>query len=132
MTRRTKRRQFPFSKPETPRLELADLQADLLESAQRLFEKSGSLDTHIRDTLSDGLARLVYVAFDCEAVNKGSGKIDDDFDAHREWSTEKWFRDRGYAAWYAKGAATLFHTMRMPSYRLIRVVKHRPKKKVAV
>lgn len=110
--------------------ELENLQTDLLESAERLFRASATLDTDVRDTLADGLARLVYVAYDCEAMNLNKGTLDDSFNAHREWSTEKWFRDRGFADWYARGAATLFHTMRLPSFRLIEV-HHKRKKKAA-
>jgi hypothetical protein len=126
-TRTRKTRQFHFSK------QYAAIQADLLDSAERLLKLSGGLDTDVRDTLADGLARLVYVAYDCEAVNLDKGNLaDDSFNAHREWSTEKWFKDRGFADWYAKGAATLFHTMRLPSFRLIEVHHHkRPKKKAA-
>lgn len=113
--------------------ELAKIQADLLETAERLFKDSGTLDTAVRDTLADGLARLVYVAYDCAAANgariDGAADDDDGFDAYREWSTEKWFRDRGFADWYAKGAASLFHAMRLPSFRLIQVTHRKPKKK---
>lgn len=99
--------------------ELAELAQDLLDSAERLWERGATLDTAVRDTLADGVARLVYVAYDCQAVNgvtsvTESAGPEDAFDAHREWATEKWFRDRGFADWYAKGAATLFHTMRLP------------------
>jgi sarcosine oxidase delta subunit len=120
--RKTRRRPY-FSK------ELAELQADLLATAERLWKKSSGCDTAVRDTVADGLARLVYVAYDCEGVNKGLGlSADDSFDAHREWSTEKWFKDHGCADWYAKGAATLFHTMRLPSFQFIQV-SHRPRRK---
>lgn len=112
--------------------ELAALAADLLFTAERLWEKGTTLDTSVRDTLADGIARLVYVAYDCEAVNGANFHFpelnpDDAFNAHREWSTEKWFRDRGFSDWYAKGAATLFHTMVLPIFHRRKALK----KKVA-
>ena len=122
---RTHRRPY-FSK------ELAALQADLLATAERIWKASTHCDTAVRDTVADGLARLVYVAYDCEGVNKGLGSsYDDSFDAHREWSTEKWFKDHGFADWYAKGAATLFHTMRLPSFQFLQVSHRRRRTKKA-
>ena len=129
--RRITRRKAKFRKPRFSKA-LAALQEHLLREAESIFDESRALDTDVRDTLADGLARLVYVAYDCEALNKDFGDEEDGFNAHREWATEKWFKDRGFADWYAKGAATLFHTMRLPSFRMIEVHHYPRKKKKAV
>lgn len=130
--RRITRRKAKFRKPRFSKA-LAALQEHLLREAESIFDESRALDTDVRDTLADGLARLVYVAYDCEALNNISpSQPSMRFNAHREWATEKWFKDRGFADWYAKGAATLFHTMRLPSFRMIEVHHYPRKKKKAV
>lgn len=129
MTKRTarkSRRQKPsFSKT------LDSMASNLLAMADDLWKQGECLDTTVRDTLADGIARLVYVAYDCQGCNRAFGD-DDSFDAFRYWSTEKWFRDRGFAEWYAKGAATLFHTLRLPSFRLIQVTRRTPRRRKKV
>jgi len=71
---------------------------------------ASGLDTSPRDTLADGIAYLLYVAYDCQAC--GLGLHDEAFRGFIGNSVAEWFRSRGFAEWYCEGAANLFHTTR--------------------
>ena len=104
---------------------------ELLQTADRVFALSDNLDTAVRDTIADGLARLVNSAYDCQAMNLN---LDGDaFLAFISSSTAEWFRSRGFAEWYCLGAGSLFHTSR-PRIRseLVHIVRrHKAKRKAA-
>jgi hypothetical protein len=102
MRRISGRRRFVFSK----RLQAT---ADFLfKSANDLLEKCGSLDTAMRDTLADGLARIVYVAYDTEASNQRTSGDYEQQARQIEENVSSWFRARGFAEWYCLGAAHCF------------------------
>jgi hypothetical protein len=72
-------------------------------------EASG-IDTAVRDVLADGIARLLHVAYDCQAC---ALNLHDEANwGFIESSVSGWFRSRGFAEWYCQGAATLFNTSR--------------------
>jgi hypothetical protein len=78
------------------------------------------LDTAISDVTLDGLARLLHVAYDCQACSLGlDGAAFSSFAGN---CTAEWFRERGCAEWYCTGSATLFTTSR-PRVLVHKVVK---------
>ena len=114
MIRRIKVRGFPKFDPKKYRNgkvpSFDKLARYLLAECDQIFDSVASLDTAVRDIASDGIARLLHVAYDTQACSLG-------LEAEANWafiesSTAEWFRTRGYAEWYCQGAAMLFHTSR--------------------
>lgn len=89
-----------------PSKELERIAANYLELAQQIFESSAPLDTAMRECASDGIARVVYVAYDTMESNRQipEGTI--------EQHVRQWFSSRGFADWYCDGAACGFVRMR--------------------
>lgn len=81
----------------------------LLRCASDLLCKTAALDTACRDRIADGLARLVYVAYDCEALARNVAT--EEFISYIEHKTYAWFRQRGFAEWFCRGAACQFNSM---------------------
>lgn len=82
---------------------------DLLLHAEQIFELSKDFDTAVRDSIADGLARIVQAAFDCRANAQK-------FDTTEMWMafidscTAQWFREHGFVEWFCAAAATGFRT----------------------
>jgi hypothetical protein len=97
---------FRFSK------EIQKAADELLRLADAIFEICGGLDTAMRDLSHDGLARIVYVAFDTQSQNVNwEGRGERRYDDQQEWiqkSTAEWFRKREFAEWYCLGAGHCF------------------------
>jgi hypothetical protein len=97
---------FRFSK------EIEKAAAKLLGLADAIFETCGGLDTAMRDLSHDGLARIVYIAFDTQSQNVNwEGRGERRYDDQQEWiekSTAEWFRKREFAEWYCLGAGHCF------------------------
>lgn len=89
-------------------LKLRALAASMLDQAQTLFDASADLDTDVRDTVAEGLARIVYAAYDTSAI----AECVSDFDCvpYIQTKTCEWFRQRGFVEWFCVGASTLFRT----------------------
>jgi hypothetical protein len=98
-----------------PNLKMDALAQSMLDQAEKIFQQSASLDTAVRDVVSEGLARLVYAAYD----TRGCAQLISDFDFrdYIEEQTYKWFRDHGYVEWFCRGAAVLFRTSERQFFR---------------
>lgn len=88
----------------------------MLSEAQALFRDSANLDTAVRDIVSEGLARIVYAAYDTKAC----AECVSDFDsiAYIQTKTYEWFRERGFVEWFCAGASTLFRTSPRDFFRM--------------
>lgn len=82
---------------------------ELLEHSRELHELSSHFDTAVRDSMASGLAYIVHAAFDCRSIALDL-KDFESMNAFINNSTAEWFRERGYAEWFAAGAAALFNT----------------------
>ena len=98
----------------------------LLEHAEQLFEDGSSCDTIIRDILSDGIARVVWVAFDTRAV--ALHLKEGEWDAYRRDQTYLWFENKGYVDWYCRAASEMFVRVEYPK-RKYKVKQVKPRKK---
>ncbi len=85
----------------------------MLLQAQYLFDESGSLDTAVRDHVHEGLAHIVYGAYD----TIGMATCVDEFCEFIQVKTYEWFRERGFVEWFCVGASTLFNTTPRQFYR---------------
>lgn len=96
-------------------LKMRALAASMLEQAQAIFDQSANLDTAVRDIVSEGLARIVFAAYDTSAC----AECVSDFDsvAYIHTKTYEWFRARGFVEWFCVGASTLFLTTPRNFYR---------------
>lgn len=76
-----------------------------------LWRGDGSnLDSSVQGVLSNGIAKLLHVAFDCQACALGlQGEA---FSGFIDSSVAEWFRSRGFAEWYCQGAGCLFNNSR--------------------
>jgi hypothetical protein len=103
---------------------LADLSAKMLDRAQHLFDESADLDTAVRDVVYEGLAYIVYAAFDTRAV----AECVSDFDCgpYIQQHTYQWFRDHEFVEWFCAGASTLFKTTPRCFFRFRRANKGKP------
>jgi hypothetical protein len=99
--RKTRRAYKPNSK-------LGIVANQMLEKAGEIFAMSSELDTTIRDTVADGLAYLVYSAFDTRAIAENI--VEFNVAEYIQHCTYQWFRDRGFVEWFCVGASTLFRT----------------------
>lgn len=88
-----------------------------LDAAGEIFEASADLDTVVRDSVATGLAYIVHAAYDSQAcsVNLDSG-TDREFIAKK---VEEWFTSRGFADWFARGAAVLFNTSKREVFYIL-------------
>ncbi len=91
-----------------PSKELERIAANYLELAQQIFESSAPLDTAMRELAADGIARIVYVAYDTMESNRQipAGTI--------EQHVKQWFSSREFVNWYCEAAATGFVRCRYP------------------
>lgn len=123
---------FDLATYKTGKLKSYDAVAqNLLRTADALWQWSDSLDTAVRDVVSDGIAHILHAAYDSQAVSLGFD--DAAFRAFISGSVAEWFRCRGFAEWYCQGAGTLFNTSRPRELRIrvVRVHDRQKKKKVA-
>ena len=116
-TRRISQRQPKFN------VKMDNLATTMLEQAQALFEGSSYLDTIIRDITAEGLARIVYCAYDTQAIAARTEFTEgtlSDFDAvnYIQSKTYDWFREKGFVEWFCVGASTLFRTTPREFYRM--------------
>lgn len=90
----------------------------MLADAQKLFELSADLDTAVRDVVYEGLARIVYAAYDTRAV----AECVSDFDCapYIQEKVYQWFRDHEFVEWFCVGASTLFKTSARCFFRVRR------------
>ena len=109
---RRKRRRLATSAGLTPaeKREMRDLSQTILRMSRELWDAVDLCDTAVRDTASYGIAYLLHVAFDCQAIELGLDDVA--FHAFIANSTAEWFRQRGCAEWFCSGAARLFTTTR--------------------
>jgi hypothetical protein len=82
----------------------------MLGHAEALFRGSADLDTAVRDIVYEGLARIVYAAYDTQAF----AQVVADFDSisYIQTKTYNWFRDRDFVEWFCVAASTLFRNSR--------------------
>jgi hypothetical protein len=99
------------------------------ELAEAIFQECGGLDTAMRDISHDGLARLIYVAYDTIACNQNWPP--EQAQQFIEQSTAEWFRSRGFVEWYCIGASHCFSRIPPRSRADIDIRIHRvyPKRK---
>jgi hypothetical protein len=99
------------------------------ELAEAIFKECSGLDTAMRDITHDGLARLVYVAYDTLACNQDWPP--EQQQAFIEHSTAEWFRSRGFVEWYCIGASHCFSRIppRTRADMDARVIRRFPAKK---
>ncbi len=88
----------------------------MLDHAQKLLDGAAGLDTAVRDVVHEGLARIVYAAYD----TKGCAESVSDFDfaGYIEQRTYEWFRERGFVEWFCVGASTLFRNSPREFFRM--------------
>ncbi len=91
------------------------LASAMLLEAQILFESASNLDTAVRDIVYEGLARIVYAAFDSQAC----AQCVSDFDSisYIQTKTYDWFRQREFVEWFCVAASTLFNNSRRDFFR---------------
>jgi hypothetical protein len=93
------------------RIKSLDNYADrILSDCGRIFHASADLDTAVRDTVAEGLAHLVYSAYDSRACSLGLES--EEFSSFIANSTAEWFRFRDYSEWFCLGAGQLFNSSR--------------------
>jgi hypothetical protein len=80
----------------------------MLDHAERLLATSNGLDTAVRDIVSEGVARIVYAAYDTMSL-----AVCLDAEQHVDYiqtQVYQWFRTRGFVEWFCAGSSTLFRT----------------------
>jgi hypothetical protein len=100
------------------------------------WNAAAGLDTAIRDDVAQGLAYLVYSAYDSISASRAMGFGEDTYAsgyAFVSGSTSQWFRERGFAEWFCIAAGCLFNNQRP---RILSEMNHkvrrvRPRKKKA-
>ena len=88
---------------------------ETLRACGERWEAASGLDTAIRDDVAQGLAYLVYSAYDSISCSRGIGWGSDDYSAGYAYvagSTAQWFRERGFAEWFCIAAGCLFNNQR--------------------
>ncbi len=88
----------------------------MLNHAQELFDNSNGLDTAVRDVVHEGLARIVYAAYDTKGCAECISDLD--FAGYIEQKTYEWFRERGFVEWFCVGASTLFRNSPREFFRM--------------
>jgi hypothetical protein len=109
-----------------------------LAACAEQWESASGLDTAIRDDVAQGLAYLVYSAYDSISCSRGIGFGADDYVASYAFisgSTAEWFRQRGFAEWFCRAAGCLFNNQR-PRIKseMVHIIRRRrpaPKKRSA-
>jgi hypothetical protein len=109
---------------------------ETLERCAAMWDAAEGLDTAVRDNVAQGLAYLVWSAYDSVSVSKALGYACDDYGASVSFvagATAKWFRDRGFAEWFCIAAGELFHNQRPRlkselKFKVIRAAGNRKKK----
>ena len=81
-----------------------------LEHAEAIWTAADGLDTAVRDSVAEGLARIVRAAYDCQALDAGLQGIP--FLTFIDQSTADWFRRREFSEWFCIAAASGFNTSR--------------------
>jgi hypothetical protein len=118
--RRVTNRKKRFSK------QMADIGRFLLDSSEEVWRKAQSLDTAVRDDIAEGLAHVVHAGYDCLASNHDL--TTEGWMSFIDNATADWFRDKGFAEWFALAAANGFRCSR-PRILSERIVKVRRSKK---
>jgi len=103
---------------------LFKLSERMLQQADELFMESGILDTIVRDTLSDGIARIVWCAYDTQACALHLNPAE--WDVYTRDKTFLWFESKGYTEWFCRAASELFVRMKYP-HREVKVIKRKGK-----
>lgn len=88
----------------------------MFDQAEAMLLTASSLDTAVRDSVSEGLAFLVHAAFDTRAIAECVSEFD--MGPYIQQNTYQWFRDRGFVEWFCAGASTLFKTSPRCFYRM--------------
>jgi hypothetical protein len=101
----------------------------LLATAEEIRKRCDGLDTAVRDSVAEGIAYIVQAGNDCMASNLDL--TTDQWMSFIDKATADWFRSRGYAEWFAVGAATGFNRSRprILDDRCFNVVRRTPKRK---
>lgn len=79
------------------------------------WDAAADLDTAVRDNVAQGLAYLVWSAYDSISCSKGIGFSCDNYSASATFvsgATANWFREREFAEWFCIAAGELFHNQR--------------------
>ena len=117
-TARRRRRVHSVTRQTKPRLSPSTVQryqkyAEQLIATVEKIEADAEpmyLDSAVRDLLYMGLAYLLHVAYDNQAI---ALQLDGDaFHSFISGKTAQWFRDRGFADWFCSAAASGFNTSR--------------------
>jgi len=112
----------PGRRAPKPNAKMKTLATAMLFEAEKLFEMASGLDTVVRDEVSEGLAFVVYAAFDTLAIAECVSDFDHvDFIQHK---TYEWFREKGFVEWFCAGASTLFRTTPRSFFR-VKAIKAR-------
>jgi len=114
-------KRFKRRRPK-PNAKLKTLATAMLFEAETLFGMATDLDTAVRDEVHEGLAFVVYAAFDTLAIAECVS--DSDHVAFIQQKTYEWFRDKGFVEWFCAGASTLFRTTPRSFFR-VKAVKAR-------
>jgi hypothetical protein len=101
------------------------------------WDAAAGLDTAVRDDVAQGLAYLVYSAYDSISVSKAIGFGSDDYSSSYAFisgSTAQWFRDRGFSEWFCIAAGCLFNNQRpriKSEFTQFKIRRVKPRRKVA-
>ena len=112
MTRKTHRR---FRKDGAYNRALEKYAEETLRACAERWNAAADLDTAVRDNVAQGLAYLVYSAYDSLACSRDLGSAADHYASSYAFisgSTAEWFRERGFAEWFCIGAGSLFNNQR--------------------
>ena len=78
----------------------------MLGHAEAVYEEASGLDTAVRDSVAEGLAAIVFAAYDCRAIAKNLQG--DEWHSFCAGATAEWFRKRGFVEWFCQAAACGF------------------------
>jgi hypothetical protein len=115
VAKRNKLRRVTMRKA-TPSAKMHAVADAMLKHAQEVLDLASGLDTAVRDEVAEGLAYVVYAAYD----TMGIAECVSDFDAVAfiQAKTYEWFRERGFVEWFCAGASTLFRTSPRSFFRM--------------
>jgi hypothetical protein len=115
-TKRRRRGRVVTQRPPKVDLKMQRLADSMLAQAQALFDSSADLDTCVRDTVYEGLARIIYAAYDTQAC----AQCVSDFDSvqYIQTKTYEWFRSHEFVEWFCVGASILFRNSRREFFRM--------------
>jgi hypothetical protein len=127
MKPKRRRRAIERRMPKALREKYFALSRSFLDKAEAVFQDCRELDTAVSDVAAEGIAYLLWVAFDCAAV---ANNLDvDQWKVYSEEQIFQWFVDHGYAPWFCLGATSLFRKSRPPICGGIRWMMERPSHK---